>query len=99
MSDLIKNIISMKEGAISAANTATAVEYNNEVVNQVISDLESLTGMSVYSAELLMSNVGETANKMEEYFKLYNEIHNSLNETVKNILKTVKEVQDEAASM
>lgn len=96
MSNLVSNIISMNEGAIS---TAAAVEYNIDVINQVISNLESLAGVSVYSAELLMSNVGEAANKIEEYFKLYNEIHISLHETVKNILKTVTEVRDEAASM
>ena len=91
------------EGIINAATTVvnaiTAVEYNVDVINQVISNLESLAGTSVYSAELLTSNVGEAANKIEEYFKLYNEIHMSLHETVKNILKTVTEVWDEAASM
>lgn len=83
----------------AAANAITAVEYNINAIDQVISNLEALAGMSVYSAELLTSNVGEAANKIEEYFKLYNEIHMSLHETVKNILKTVKEVRDEAASM
>ena len=91
------------EGIINAATTVvnaiTAVEYNIYVVNQVISNLELLAGMSVNNSELQKSNVGESASKMEEYFKLYNEIHISLHETVKNILKTVKEVRDEAASM
>lgn len=99
MSDLINNIISMNEGAIIAATSATAVEYNNDVVNQVISNLESLAGMSVDNSELQTSNVGKTVSKMEEYFKLYNEIHNSLYETIKNILQTVKGVRDEAVSM
>lgn len=91
------------EGIINAATAAasaiTAVEYNIDVINQVISNLEALAGMSVNNSELQTSNVGEAASKMEEYFKLYNEIHMSLHETVKNILKTVKEVRDEAASM
>ncbi len=99
MSDLIKNITAMKDGAIAAANIAIAVEYNNEVVNQVISDFESLAGMSVNDLELQTSNVGMTANKMDEYFKLYNDIHNSLHAIIKNILKTVKSVRDEATSM
>ena len=84
---------------LKGVSAATAVKYNNEVLNQVISNLESLAGMSVDNSEFQTSNVGETASKMEEYFKLYNEIYISLHETIKNILQTVKEVRDEAASM
>ena len=83
----------------AAANAITAVECNINAIDQVISNLEALAGMSVNNSELQTSNVGETASEMKEYFKLYNKIHMSLHETVKNILKTVKDVRDEAASM
>ncbi|MCM1220871.1 MAG: hypothetical protein NC548_40935 [Lachnospiraceae bacterium] len=86
-------------GAGVGAAAATAVEYNTDVLNQVISKLESITGTPVFNAQLVTSNKGETVTKAEEYLQLYNEIHNSLYETVRNILQTVKEVRDEAGSM
>ncbi|MGN0632203.1 MAG: hypothetical protein ACI4JN_12845 [Ruminococcus sp.] len=78
---------------------STAIEYNINILNKVITDLESLAGTDVQDITMQTTNLGDSVGKMNEYFTLYNEIHHSLHQTIKNILKTVTEVRDEAADM
>lgn len=80
-------------------SVATAIEYNNDVVSQVISDLESLVSTPAYNGELCTSNKGKTVDIVENYVKLYNEIDTSLHQTVANTLQVLKDVKDEVASL
>lgn len=84
----------------SALNSiATAIEYNNDVVSQVIDDLERLVSTPVCNTEFCTSNKGKTVDVIENYVKLYNEIDISLHQTVANTLQVLKDVKDEVASL
>lgn len=90
----------MSDKSTSGLNqNATAVEYNINILNKVITDLETLAGTEVQDITMQTTNLGDSVGKMNEYFTLYNEIHYSLHQTIKNILKTVTEVRDEASDM
>ncbi len=80
-------------------SVATALEYNNDVVSQVICDLEKLVSTPACSGELCMSNKGKTVDIVQNYLKLYNEIDISLHQTVTNTLQVLKYVRDEATSL
>lgn len=84
----------------SALNSiATAIEFNNDIVSQVIDDLEKLVSVPACNAELCTSNKGKTVDVIENYVKLYNEIDISLHQTVANTLQVLKDVRDEVASL
>jgi hypothetical protein len=82
-----------------ASSIVTALEYNNDVVSQVICDLEKLIGTTSCSEELCTFNKGKTADIVQNYLKLYNEIDNSLHQTIMNTLQVLKEVRDETDSL
>lgn len=88
-------------GILHSALTSvtTAIEYNNDVVSQVICDLEKLVSIPTCSGELCTTNKGKTVDIVENYLKLYNEIDTSLHQTVANILQVLKDVRDEVTSL
>lgn len=87
----VKNII-------TSAVSSIAVEYNKDALNQVISKLEAIVEEPV-SAELLTESKGESIDKITEVFRLYNDIEVSLMQSVKNVLSTVRDVQNNINSI
>jgi hypothetical protein len=78
---------------------ATALEYNNDVVSQVICDLEELIGITSCNEEPYVSNKGKAIDIVQNYLKLYNEIDSSLHQTIENTLQMLKDVSAEANSL
>lgn len=88
--------IGMEIGAASIGSTA--VEYNKYVLNQVISKLKSINENPtsiIFSTE----SMGASVDKIIEIFWLYDEIENSLLQSIKNVLSTVENAQNETDSM
>lgn len=88
--------IGMEIGAASIGSTA--VEYNKDVLNQVISKLKSINENPtsiIFSTE----SMGESVDKITEIFRLYDEIEKSLIQSIKNVLSTVENVQNGTDAM
>lgn len=93
------NIVNAVKETAAIASSFKPIEYNINILNKVITDLEFLSGTEVQDITMQTTNLGDSVGKMNEYFTLYNEIHHSLQQTIKHILKTVTEVRDEASAM
>lgn len=93
------HIVNAVKETAAIASSFKPIEYNINILNKVITDLETLAGTEVQDITMQTTNIGNSVGKMNEYFTLYNEIHHSLQQTIKHILKTVTEVSDEAAEM
>ncbi len=78
-----------------------AVEYDWDVLNgEVLPKLNKiLRSYPAPSGELTMTSKGASVARIAECFKLYQEIHTSLTETVSNIRETVSKVVESGQNL